>query len=161
MIGTLVRQINESVKSYLSPARQDFSFPMTVSVEPDGKSGSLRKRETGRLVAKEEAPKFNGETKDFSNNGIAFIVPFIRLGGNYLVGEGRILNVIITLPNGNVAMQVTGIRYDPIGQHTSVPKYLVGAKIVTMTSQDRSLYEDYLRMRKSNTTELVLHITQN
>jgi hypothetical protein len=161
MIGTFVRQINESVKNYLSPTRQDFSFPITVSIEPDGQSGSLRKRETGRLVAKEEAPKFNGETKNFSENGIAFIVPFIRLGGNYLVGEGKTLNVIMTLPNGNVAMQVVGQRYEQVGKHTSVPKYLVGAKIVTMTSHNRNLYEDYLRMRKSNTTELVLHITQN
>lgn len=161
MIGKFVRQINESVRNYLSPTRQDFSFPMTVSIEPDGKTGSLRKRETGRLVAKEEAQKFNGETKDFSTNGIAFIVPFIRLGGNYLVGEGKTLNVMVTLPNGNVAMQVIGQRYEQVGQHTSVPRYLVGAKIVTMNSRDRSIYEDYLQLKKSNTTELVLHITQN
>jgi hypothetical protein len=161
MIGKFVRKLNESVKNYLSPPRQGFSFPMTVSVEPDGKAGSLRKRETGRLVAQEEPPKFNGETKDFSNDGIAFIVPFIRLGENYLVGEGRTLNVIVTLPNGNVAMQVVGQRYEQVGQHTSLPKYLVGAKITIMSSRDRNLYEDYLRLRKSNSTELLLHTTQN
>jgi hypothetical protein len=161
MIGKFVRQINESVKSYLSPARQNFSFPMTVSVEPDGKTGSLRRRETGRLVAKEEPQKFNGETKDFSSDGIAFVVPFIRLGGNYLVGEGKTLNVIVNLPNGKVAMQVIGKRYEQIGTHTSVPKYIIGARIVSMTSRDRSLYQDYLKMRKSNSTELILHTTQN
>jgi hypothetical protein len=161
MIGNLVRKLNESVKNYLSPTRQDSGFPMTVSVEPDGKTGSLRKRETGRLVAQEEPLKFNGETKDFSNNGIAFIVPLIRLGGNYLVGEGRTLNLIVTLPNGNVAMQVIGQRYEQVGQHNSVPKYLVGAKIITMNSRDRNLYENYLRLRKSNSTELLLHTTQN
>jgi hypothetical protein len=161
MIGTFVRHINESVKNYLSPTRQDFSFPVTVSIEPDGQSGSLRRRETGRLVAKEEPKKFNGETKDFSNDGIAFIVPFIRLGGNYLVGEGRILNVIVTLPNGKVSMQVIGKRYEQLGTHTSVPKYIVGAKIVSMASRDRNLYNDYLSSSKSNSTELALHITQN
>jgi hypothetical protein len=161
MIGKFVRQLNESVKSYLSPTRQDFSFPMTVSIEPDGKTGSLRKRETGRLVAKEEPQKFNGETKDFSNNGIAFIVPFIRLGGSYLVGEGKILNVIVTLPNGNVAMQVIGQRYEQTGKHTSVPKYIVGAKIMFMSLRDRNIYESYLKMRKTNSTELIFHTTQS
>ena len=161
MIGKFVRKINESVKSYMSPARQTFSFPMTVSIEPNGQTGSLRRRDTGRLVAKEEAPKFNGETKDFSANGIAFIVPFIRLGGNYLVGEGRTLNVKLTLPNGNVAMQVVGQRYEQVGQHTSVPKYMVGAKIVAMDSRDRGLYEDYLNLRKSNSADLALHLSQN
>ena len=145
----------------MSPARQTFSFPMTVSIEPNGQTGSLRRRDTGRLVAKEEAPKFNGETKDFSANGIAFIVPFIRLGGNYLVGEGRTLNVKLTLPNGNVAMQVVGQRYEQVGQHTSVPKYMVGAKIVAMDSRDRGLYEDYLNLRKSNSADLALHLSQN
>jgi hypothetical protein len=161
MIGTLVRQINESVKGYLSPTRQDFSFPVTVSVEPNGQAGSLRKRETGRLVASEVPPKFSGETKDFSHEGIAFVVPFIRLGGNYLVGEGRTLNLIVTLPNGNVAMQVIGQSYEQVGKHTSVPKYIVGAKLMHMSSRDRDTYEDYLKMRKSNSTDFALHITQN
>jgi hypothetical protein len=161
MIGTFVRNMNESVRNFLSSSRQDFSFPITVSVEPDGQSGSLRRRETGRLVAKEEPKKFSGETKEFSNEGIAFIVPFIRLGGSYLAGEGRTLNLIVTLPNGNVAMQVVGQRYEQVGTHSSVPKYVVGAKIVHMTSSNRNLYNNYLRTRKSNSTELGLHITQS
>jgi hypothetical protein len=163
MIGKFVRKMNESVSDFLSANREEVSFPMSVSVEPDRSSGSLRRRDTGRLIAREDSPSLNGEAKILKIDGVEFIVPFIRIGESYLAGEGRLLNLEISLPNGNVQMQVIGQSYEMVGRHTSVAKFLITARIVYMSETDRDLYQYYLggsSFRKTAKPEFALHITQ-
>ncbi len=162
MIGTLVRNLNESVKGYFTPRRKDFRFPLKVSVEPDKTTGSLRRKVTGRFVGNDNLPSLCGETKDFSESGIAFIVPFIRVGNDYLVGDGRTVNIELTLPNGTISFQAIGQRYEPIDQHSSASKFLIGAKITTMSTQDREIYLSYLFNKqiteKTASVDLVLNL---
>lgn len=163
MIGKFVKRMNESVSDFLSANREEFSFPISISVERDKHTGSLRRRDTGRLVAKEQNPTLSGEAKFLKSDVVEFIVPFIRIGENYLAGEGRILNLELSLPNGNVQMQVIGQSYEMVGQHTSVSKFLITAKILYMCETDRDLYQYYLggsSFRKTTGTEFALHITQ-
>jgi hypothetical protein len=87
-----------------------------------------------------------GETKDLSQTGIACIVSSIRLKENYLVGENRVLNAELDLPNGKVMMQVVGKRYEQVGEHISTARYLIGAGIVQMTDDDREAYEQFLKL---------------
>ncbi len=91
------------------------------------------------------ALSIKGQTKDLSSNGIAFIVDSIRLKEHYLVGENRVLNVELDLPNGKIAMQIIGQRYEQIGEHLSISKYLIGANIVDMSQIERDIYEEYLK----------------
>lgn len=86
-----------------------------------------------------------GETKDLSRSGVAFIVAAIRIQENYLVGEGRILNAELDLPDGKVQMQIVGQRYEQVGQHISTARFLVGAKITQMSKENREVYEYFLR----------------
>ncbi len=98
-----------------------------------------------------------GETKDLSRTGIAFIVSVIRIKENYLVGEGRVLNVEIDLPDGKVQMQIVGSRYEQVGQHISTARFLVGAKITQISQDNREVYEHFLRYgkkRKKGSLEL-------
>lgn len=129
--------------------------PIKLSFAPLGK--------TGDLTAAPQVLFITGETKDLSHSGIAFTVASIRIKENYLVGEGRALNVELDLPNGKVAMKVVGQRYERVGEHISTTRYLVGASIVQMTDENREAYEDFLRFgsQKGNTGRLKFGVDQS
>lgn len=127
----------------VSPRRHNHQMPVIISFD------------SHKNTAKTNAAKLSvrGETKDLSNTGIAFIVPSIRLREYYLVGENRPLDVEISLPNGKVKMQIVGQRYEQLGdQHSSLSGYLIGAAITQMQDDDRSVYEEFLRL--GNTTKM-------
>ena len=54
----------------------------------------------------------------------------------------------LDLPDGKVRMQIIGQRYEQVGQHISTAKFLVGAKIVKISAEDREAYEHFLRIGK-------------
>ncbi len=132
--------------------RREISVPVTISFERDRNTGSLPKSFTDLFVV--------GETSDLSSTGIGFRVSTIRLREYYLVGEGRILNAELSLPNGKVKMQVIGQRYEQVGQHVSTTQYLVGAKIINMSAGDTDIYKEFLTNRKAKTGSLTLGIDE-
>ena len=73
----------------------------------------------------------------------------IRLREYYLVGENRILDAELDLPNGKAKMKLIGQRYEQVGEHLSVNKYLIGATILDMTPIDRDLYNEFLQGGKN------------
>ncbi len=86
----------------------------------------------------------SGETADISATGIGFVVSAIRIRDRYLVGQERLLNVELDLSGTKVRMQVRGRRYEKIGIHLSVEKYLIGAEIIAVDEADKSAYEHFL-----------------
>lgn len=103
-----------------------------------------------------------GETVDLSRTGVAFLVSSIRDKEKYLVGQERKLNIEIDLPSGKVTMQVIGKRYEKVGVHLSMEKFLVGAQIVRLESESNAAYDHFLRngagRRKRTTGSLELGI---
>ena len=73
------------------------------------------------------------------------MVDSIRLREHYLVGESRVLDAVLTLPSGNIKMRIVGQRYEPIDQHLSITKYLIGATIFDIEPIEKDKYESYLR----------------
>ena len=138
MIRALISKLNKQVMSRLSASRCDLQVPINVSIQ--------FKKKTVSHLDKIEALSIGGETKDMSETGIAFYVDSIRLREHYLVGEDRVLNVKLDLPNGAARMQIVGLRYEQIEQHSSNSKYLIGAKIVKMKDHDREIYKEFLRV---------------
>jgi hypothetical protein len=142
IIRKLFSTLNGKLVRHLVPSRWVIELPIKITVEPD--------RNTGKLSLKKEILSLRGETRDLSLTGLAFCVDSIRLREHYLVGEGRILNAEIDLPNGTIKMQLIGQRYEQIGEHLSVSKYLIGASIVNMSQSERDVYEEYLRYGNKN-----------
>lgn len=139
MIRKLVSKLNKSITERVVSPRRKYEVPIRVSFEPD--------KNTGRLQALNLS--ISGETKDLSKSGIAFLVSAIRVREYYLVGENRCLNAELDLPNGKVRMQIVGQRYEQVGdEHSSVSKFLIGAKILTMPAADREAYEEFLEFGK-------------
>ncbi len=137
MIRKLIWKFRKSMSERAAPKRYEHEMPICISFEACKTSGKSN-----------AAPclSVRGNTKDMSVTGIAFVVPSIRLREYYLVGENRLLNVELNLPDGKVKMQLIGQRYEQLGdEHSSTTSYLIGSSIVEMASDDRKIYEDFLR----------------
>jgi PilZ domain len=137
MIRKLFAKFNRSLAERVGASRKKLQVPIKVWFEPD--------RHTDKLKLPLENLSVSGETVDLSTSGIAFIVSSIRIKENYLVGEGRTLNVELDLPEGKVQMQIVGQRYEQVGQHISTARFRIGAKIVRITPENQEAYEYFLR----------------
>jgi hypothetical protein len=146
---SLVGRLNESVRGYLKPRRKSSRLPVQVSIQPKIQTTSLVKNRLAETYTekKKEFSTF-GETYDISREGISFIVPFIRLGENYLVSDGTVLSLMIELPDSQLMLEAIGCRYEQIDPDSSAGGFLVGAKIIGMSEKDRVLFEEYLESQK-------------
>ncbi len=133
MLRNLIAKFNKSISARIVAPRCRREAAIRVSFEPRGKFDT-----TKSLFA-------SGETVDLSDSGIAFTVAAIRVKENYLVGEGRILNIEIDSPSGKIMMQVVGRRYELVGEHLSTERYQIGAEIVQISDEDRTAYKEFIR----------------
>ena len=153
MIRKWTNKFRRSVSKRAVSKRKELQVPVKISIEPDINTGSLQLPLKNIFV--------RGETADLSETGVGFVVDSIRLQENYLVGEGRVLNAEVSLPNGIVKMQLMGQRYKQIGQHVSASKYLIGAKILKMSAGDQEIYKEFLKNKKFNGGALELGIKES
>ena len=155
MIRKLIAKFNRTMAERVAPVRYRRTVPVKLSFAPNGNSE--------RLDVPPKILYVTGETTDLSHSGIAFVVASIRIKENYLVGEGRTLNAELDLPNGKVSMKVVGQRYEPVGEHISTARYLVGASIREMTDENREAYDDFLRLgdKKGNTGSLKFGVDES
>lgn len=148
MLRNLIAKFNKALSARVGAARYKHEATIKLSFEPTGKTGGLDL--TKNLF-------ITGETVDLSDSGISFTVASIRVKENYLVGENRVLNAELDLPNGKILMKIIGQRYELVGEHLSVERYRIGANIVQMSAENRAAYEDFLKLGGNmgrNTSEL-------
>ena len=137
MIREIFAQFNKSLAKRVVCSRFSYAVPIKLTFEQQNKTGKLQAHKIPLYI--------NGETRDLSQSGIGFLVSSIRLQENYLVGEDRILNAELDLPDGKISMKVVGRRYEQIGESLSSGKFLIGAKIVQITLENKEFYEHFLR----------------
>ena len=92
-----------------------------------------------------------GYTRDISASGLALIVPSIRVGGQYVTGENRRLRIKLKLPTGPIEIHATPVRYSPLDEDGADTGYLVGVQIVSISDEDRALFNAYLDKIKTKT----------
>jgi hypothetical protein len=140
-MSQLIRQILSKMNIFVMSRRSAPRFVrqtrITITLGSENKNGSQ--------TAKKEVLSLTGVTKDLSESGIAFYVDSIRLREHYLVSEDRILNAELELPTGTIQMQIIGVRYEQFDIHTSVAKYLIGAKIMQMEPLAGKMYKEFLQ----------------
>jgi PilZ domain len=88
--------------------------------------------------------KLAGYTRDISATGLALVVPTIRIGGQYITGENRTLEIILKLPAGVVKVKAAPVRYTPLEEDGSDTGYLIGVQIIWMSNEDRARFNAYL-----------------
>jgi hypothetical protein len=155
MIRKLIAKFNRSMAERVVSIRHKRAVPIKLSFEPHGS--------TGRLDAPPKFVFITGETTDLSSSGVAFVISSIRVKEIYLVGEGRVLNAELDLPNGKISMKIVGQRYEQVGEHISTARYLVGASIIDMSDENREAYNDFLRLsgKKGNARGLKFGIDES
>jgi hypothetical protein len=89
-------------------------------------------------------PSIEGHTHDISTTGIGLIVPAIRIGEHYLVGDERSLHLSLELPDGSVEMNVLPVRYESLEEDQDESGYIIGAKVGGMTPSDRERFNAYV-----------------
>ena len=89
-------------------------------------------------------PSLNGHTLDISTTGLALIVPAIRIGEHYLAGSDRRLHLKLDLPNGPVEMKLATVRYESLDESQEETGYVIGARIIEMTNEDRASFDAYV-----------------
>jgi hypothetical protein len=137
MLRELITRFNRSLSERMVSSRRPHRAPVKIWFDPEAN--------TERALEAARSACILGETVDLSRTGIAFLVPVIRLKDKYLVGHERNLNVEIDLPTGKVYMRVVGRRYEKVGIHISMERFLVGAHIISIQGADKESYEAYLR----------------
>lgn len=87
-----------------------------------------------------------GHTRDVSESGLGVVIPAIRLGDRYLVGDGVTLRLTLKLGEQSARLYGTPVRYErldegPDGQ--TDPGFLLGIRLTE--DGDRALLADYLK----------------
>lgn len=137
-MSELPRRIVSSLRRFIGNRRHSkrvqtrLSFTLSLSDPRVSSNGSRR------------LPRLNGHTLDVSVTGLALIVPAIRIGEHYLAGDERKLHVELKLPTGPVEMKVSTVRYESLEESGEESGYLIGARIVDMSDQDRATYNSYI-----------------
>jgi hypothetical protein len=110
--------------------RLEAEVALSVSV-PGAKKGSAGEERSLRLA---------GYTRDISADGLGLIVPAIRIGGDYITGDNRILEITLKLPGGAVRIYGKPVRYTQLDEDATDKGYLVGVHIESMSEADRARF---------------------
>ena len=87
-----------------------------------------------------------GHTRDASESGLAVVLPVIRLGGRYLVGDGVTLRLTLQLGERSARLYGTPVRYERLEADQdgeTDPGFLVGIRL--HEDGDRALLAEYLK----------------
>jgi hypothetical protein len=84
-----------------------------------------------------------GLTRDVSDGGLALLLPAVRVGGRYLVGEGVKLRITLKLDGTSARLYGTPVRYEQIDGAPSEARYLVGVRLDD--AGDRAVLTEYLK----------------
>ena len=90
----------------------------------------------------------SGHTCDASASGLGVILPAIRVGERYLVGEDHTLRVMLKLPDAHARLYGTPVRYERLEPGHQDTGYLVGIRLTEVTDEDYATFVAYLRRMK-------------
>lgn len=134
-LRTIASRLRELVGNRRRSPRQRVSLAVFVSV----------------LDAAPGAPPAGvaGHTRDLSESGLGVVLPSIRVGDRYLVGDSVTLRLKLKLPDASARLYGTPVRYErlddgPDGQSSA--GFLVGIHL--NEEGDRAALAEYLKSLK-------------
>lgn len=87
-----------------------------------------------------------GHTRDASETGLGVVLPVIRLGGRYLVGDGVTLRLTLKLGEQTARLYGTPVRYERLEEGEdgqAEAGFLLGIRL--QEDGDRALLAEYLK----------------
>ncbi|MDQ3819184.1 MAG: PilZ domain-containing protein [Acidobacteriota bacterium] len=98
-----------------------------------------------------------GNTRDLSEAGVLLIVPLIPIDEGYCRMEDRTLPLTVYLPEGQVDMEVTPVRCQPVDEREPSKGFLMGAEITGIDETGRTRLRKYLRSISARTNPETSH----
>jgi hypothetical protein len=95
-----------------------------------------------------EPANVTGHTCDLSAEGLGLILPNIRVGGRYLVGDSVTLRVTLKLPDAYARLYGHPVRYEKLDAEEAEKGFLVGLRLTDTSEQDLALLAAYLKTLK-------------
>ena len=89
-----------------------------------------------------------GHTRDVSDDGLGVILPNIRVGGRYLVGDSVTLRVTLKLPDGYARLYGTPVRHEKLDANGPETGFFVGIRLTDTDERDRALLVKYVNSLK-------------
>lgn len=93
-------------------------------------------------------PVVSGYTRDVSEIGLSSVFPSARFDDRNLSNEFRRLRLTINLPQNQVQVYATAVRYELFDNGGSDRGWLVGARITKISDADRARLFSYLHQRR-------------
>jgi hypothetical protein len=144
-----VRSIAGSLREFVGNRRHAPRFPVRLPVSVsllEIKHGADSSAALGaETSARSHAPSLDGQTHDISATGLAVVLPGVRIGERYLTGEGRRLRIRLELPDGALVLHAVPVRYEQLERTDDRTGYLIGARIIALSDQDRARLLAYLK----------------
>ena len=130
IVSRLRRYIGNRRRTKRAPVRLSFTLSLT---DPRTASNGSRR-----------LPSLDGHTLDISANGVALIVPAIRIGEHYLVGNERRLHLKLDLSDGPLELSVVAVRYESLDENGLDSGYVIGARITGVSESDRIRLDEFV-----------------
>jgi len=145
----LVRNITARLREFVRDRRcaKRYSVRLSCQVEFAKAGPSSLKAQSANLksqMAPSGSQMVEGHTRDVSSDGVALILPAIRIGDHYLAGENHPLLVRLQLPEQTIEMYALAVRYDSVAGEDQCARYIIGARITQLGQEDRAHYVEYL-----------------
>ncbi|MCA1633081.1 MAG: PilZ domain-containing protein [Acidobacteria bacterium] len=87
----------------------------------------------------------SGFTHDVSESGLGVVLPAIRVGERYLVGESHTLRIVLKLPDTHARLYGTPVRYERLEANHQDTGYLVGIHLTETGDEDYAAFVEYLK----------------
>ena len=133
-VRTIAARLRGLIGNRRYAKRRTVRLPCSVSLvdRRTGANGSSRPRSLA------------GHTLDISTTGMSLIVPAIRIGERYLVGDSRKLQIKLELPSAPIDIQAAPVRYERLEEHEVETGYLIGVRVTGMSEQDQAQFKEYV-----------------
>ena len=130
-----IRKIASRLREFVADRRRSpryrVSLPITVSLLD--------------AEASAEPALVQGHTRDLSEDGLGVVLPNIRVGGRYLVGDSVTLRVTLKLPDGYARLYGTPVRYEKLEAGGPDKGFTVGIRLTDTSERDYALLVKYLK----------------
>jgi hypothetical protein len=138
----LVRTITARLREFVRDRRcaKRYVVRLACQVEFVKANGAVLKSHNSNL----KSQRIEGHTRDISADGVALVLPAIRIGDHYLAGENHPLLVHLQLPDQMIEIHTVAVRYDSFADEGETAGYIVGARITQLGQEDRELFVAYL-----------------
>ena len=73
------------------------------------------------------------------------IVPAIRIGEHYLVGQERRLYLNLELPDAAIELGVVPVRYESLDEEAADTGYVIGARITEISESDQTQLNKFVK----------------